>query len=95
MADQQDAILTRADGLPEQHQPGAACGDDVRGADGQDRGGQQLAGLCDRSRAWPNAVRAADGGDGEAAEQATPREHDHRHAMSGGEDRASPGKGFG
>ena len=95
MAHGADAVLTGPNGLLEQQQPGAACGDDVCGADRQDGGWQQLAGLCDRPRAGSDVVRAADGGDGKALEQATAREHDYRHAMFGGEDRASSSEGFG
>ena len=95
MADGAHAVPTRADGLPEQQQSNPAGGDDVRGADGQDRGRQQLARLCDRPCAGSDVVRAADGGDGETTEQATAREYDHRHAMLGGEDCAGEGEGFG
>ena len=76
MAHQPHAVSAGADGLLEQQQPGAAGGDDVRGADGQDGGGQQLAGLCDRPCARSDVVRAADGGDGEALEQAAAGEFD-------------------
>ena len=71
MAHQQDAIPTGADGLLEHYQPGAACGDDVCSADGQDRKREQLVGLCDCARAGSDAAGAANGGDGKAVEQAT------------------------
>jgi hypothetical protein len=61
---------------------------------GKTEAGSQLAGLCDRPRAWPDALRAADGGDGEEVEQAAAGEHDHRHAMPSGKDRAIACEGF-